>query len=142
MICGHCKAADVDIPHVKACGHTPGADNYLDAVGAPSWDSIVATRALHPVSEIGVYKHEGDFYRVREGRSGYLYAELIVVDPSGVSFEYSKGTIRKLYAEDRITLTEAAEFGRCFGACCVCGRTLTNPDSIEAGIGPICAGRL
>lgn len=27
------------------------------------------------------------------------------------------------------------------GICAVCGRPLTNPESIEAGIGPICAGR-
>jgi hypothetical protein len=26
--------------------------------------------------------------------------------------------------------------------CCVCGRTLTNPDSISLGIGPICAARI
>lgn len=27
------------------------------------------------------------------------------------------------------------------GHCCVCGRTLTTPESIEHGIGPVCAGR-
>lgn len=27
------------------------------------------------------------------------------------------------------------------GECCCCGRELTNPESIAAGIGPICAGR-
>lgn len=27
------------------------------------------------------------------------------------------------------------------GKCCVCGRPLTNPESIEMGIGPECAGR-
>lgn len=33
----------------------------------------------------------------------------------------------------------AVAYGRRFGACCKCGRELTNPASIEAGIGPICA---
>lgn len=28
------------------------------------------------------------------------------------------------------------------GHCCMCGRTLTNDDSINAGIGPICAGKM
>ncbi len=28
------------------------------------------------------------------------------------------------------------------GACCRCGRKLTNPESIESGIGPECAGKL
>lgn len=28
------------------------------------------------------------------------------------------------------------------GTCCRCGRRLTTPESIEAGIGPVCAGRM
>lgn len=28
------------------------------------------------------------------------------------------------------------------GKCCVCARPLTNPDSIDAGIGPECAGKV
>jgi len=28
------------------------------------------------------------------------------------------------------------------GRCCMCGRALTVPESIETGIGPVCAGRL
>lgn len=34
-----------------------------------------------------------------------------------------------------------AECGHQTGICCVCGRTLTDPKSIEAGIGPICASK-
>jgi len=33
----------------------------------------------------------------------------------------------------------AVAFGKAFGACAICHRTLTNPESIERGIGPICA---
>lgn len=33
----------------------------------------------------------------------------------------------------------AAEFGKEFGQCSCCGAMLTNPESIERGIGPICA---
>jgi len=35
----------------------------------------------------------------------------------------------------------AKAYGRRFGVCCCCGRELTAEDSIEAGIGPICAER-
>lgn len=35
----------------------------------------------------------------------------------------------------------SAEYGRYSGVCGVCHRTLTNPDSIQAGIGPVCASR-
>lgn len=31
-----------------------------------------------------------------------------------------------------------AEFGKRFGLCCMCGRELTNEQSVEDGIGPIC----
>lgn len=36
-------------------------------------------------------------------------------------------------------LAAAVEFGRVTGQCACCGKTLTNPESIERGIGPICA---
>lgn len=35
----------------------------------------------------------------------------------------------------------AVEYGHRTGSCCICGRTLTDPASIAAGIGPICAGK-
>lgn len=38
-------------------------------------------------------------------------------------------------------LAEAVAYGRQTGSCCCCGRELTDPASIEAGIGPICAGK-
>lgn len=33
-------------------------------------------------------------------------------------------------------------YGRVTGVCGVCGRTLTDPESIEAGIGPVCASKV
>ena len=40
-----------------------------------------------------------------------------------------------------LTLDEAKIHGRNSGRCLICSRELTNPDSIAAGIGPICAER-
>jgi hypothetical protein len=34
-----------------------------------------------------------------------------------------------------------AEFGKKFGVCCMCGRELTNPESVALGIGPVCRQR-
>ena len=34
-----------------------------------------------------------------------------------------------------------AEFGHAFGQCCICGRELTNAESVAIGIGPICRER-
>lgn len=36
----------------------------------------------------------------------------------------------------------AIKYGRMMGACSVCNRTLVDPESIELGIGPICAGKM
>lgn len=38
-------------------------------------------------------------------------------------------------------LGEAVRFGRLFGGCSICGRSLKDPVSVERGIGPICAER-
>ncbi len=37
-------------------------------------------------------------------------------------------------------LETAMKYGRATGNCCLCNRKLTDPVSVEAGIGPICAG--
>jgi hypothetical protein len=38
-------------------------------------------------------------------------------------------------------LAAAVAYGRRYGSCSVCGRELTNGESIDRGIGPICAGK-
>lgn len=35
----------------------------------------------------------------------------------------------------------AMKYGKLSGTCCSCGRDLTDPESIELGIGPVCRGR-
>jgi hypothetical protein len=35
----------------------------------------------------------------------------------------------------------AIAYGKATGNCCICSKTLTNPASIEAGIGPVCASK-
>ncbi len=40
-----------------------------------------------------------------------------------------------------MTMEVAQQYGRLYGVCCRCGRTLTDEGSIEAGIGPVCAGK-
>lgn len=48
-------------------------------------------------------------------------------------------SLRLLTASLEAALGYAINYGRRTGACGVCGRTLTDPASIEAGIGPVCA---
>lgn len=62
--------------------------------------------------------------------------------PGKASWEYAPGAMRKLVGAARLTLEQAAAMGRATGSCVVCARLLTNPESVAAGIGPVCAGRL
>lgn len=104
----------------------------------------------------GMYRKGGEIFKVQRAvhGSGQLYAKRLVVDaeaeldedgkivePAAVHFEYASGAIRGLTADDKMTLTEAKEFGALYGTCCVCGRTLTNETSIDEGIGPICKNK-
>lgn len=50
-----------------------------------------------------------------------------------------KGEVLRAIADDADAL---ARYGKELGVCGVCGRNLTDEESRERGIGPVCAGRL
>jgi hypothetical protein len=93
----------------------------------------------------GMYRTEdGTVYKVQYAvnGSGRLYAKRLVLQPDGgATFEYEPGAVFRLRPEQKMTLEEAREWGVLYGTCCVCGRTLTDEGSIEAGIGPVCAAK-
>jgi len=80
----------------------------------------------------------------------FQYAGLLVISPTDIQYRQGKKghvspdaqSIRALvYVIQRLrrkTLPEQVELFH-FGHCAACGRTLTNPESIELGIGPECA---
>lgn len=90
---------------------------------------------------VGMYRTaDGEIYRVQASReTGRLYAKhLDLIN----GFEYEAGAIFKITASDRMTLEQAKLFGVETGFCCVCGILLTDPKSVQAGIGPVCAKRV
>lgn len=104
--------------------------------------STVARRP-GPAAE-GWYRVDGVIYKVQKAvhGSGQLYAKrLTVADGTGV-WEYAKGMVYRLTADDRLTIEEAEAFGKLYGVCGICGKTLTDEKSIARGIGPVCAARL
>ena len=93
----------------------------------------------------GFYKKGETIFKVQFAvhGSGNLYAKKLIVSQFGhATWEYAPGAITTLYEDDRLTLEAAQVFGRLYGVCGVCGRTLTDEGSIAAGIGPVCASRL
>jgi hypothetical protein len=59
-----------------------------------------------------------------------------------VKFKYEgKAPLKFLKPSMRLSLAEAATFGKLYGVCCICGAILTNELSIALGIGPVCGNR-
>ena len=105
-----------------------------------------ALAAQVPAGRYAITGQDGttDFYRIdkpTEGKwSGYTFGKLQLSD------DYQRIPFKNLYSVlERIVADGPEEaskrYGRELGHCGVCGRTLTNPESIERGIGPVCAGK-
>jgi len=102
--------------------------------------SAPAPAGAPKLTEACVCRDGDSWYRVRWNRAKTaLYAERIIVSGDSAHFDYAKGMIHKLNESHRVTAIDAHEFGRAFGCCCNCGRTLTTKTSIDHGYGPVCA---
>lgn len=104
-----------------------------------------AQAPANPVTEVGMYLNaEGVAYRVKQSQAGRLYASRFVPEAQARAdrFVYEGGAVYRLDASMRMTLEQAKALGAQYSQCCVCGRDLSAEQSVEAGIGPVCAGRL
>jgi hypothetical protein len=128
---------------LRRSGEVWGGDNLPPAqggFGGPTADEIRQKQIAEELKEItpGFYAMEDDIYQVVASKgTGRVYAKV----QDGQRWEYAKGAVMRLKPEMRLTLDKAKEHGHKTGRCAICGAVLTNPDSIEAGIGPICASR-
>lgn len=94
--------------------------------------------------EPGYYMVGSDAYFVTTSKmSGKPYAKKWSL-PAGASkatWVYAPGVMNLLAAKATpMTLADAKAFGHAHGYCIRCGRLLTDPVSVENGIGPICQG--
>lgn len=87
----------------------------------------------------GFYILNDTIYKVQTSpNSGHSYAKKLT---SHGEFVYAVGMVGKLAAAQPLTLGLAKQYGKLYGMCVVCGRTLTDENSIAAGIGKICASK-
>lgn len=84
----------------------------------------------------GLYQTDLGIYRVELSEQSRLYARHL--NPAG-GWTYERGAIYRLTPDQRMTLAQAQEFGVKYGVCCVCGRLLSDAESVANGIGPVCA---
>jgi hypothetical protein len=89
---------------------------------------------------LGIYRQDDKIYCVRKARqSERVYAyQLILINGREPRWEYVAGKVYDLKVEDMISLEVAQEYGRKTGICCICGRFLTDEESVTKGIGPVC----
>lgn len=144
--CGNCAETHGSVQEVRECYN---ADPKFRVIEAPRQSGKVSGIALAappeppklrvPAGE-GWFSMGGKIYKVQQSQSsGHLYAK--VLETTG-GWSFAPGKIKELTEDHRLTAAEAAKYGKLYGVCCICGRVLTNEESIEAGIGPICAGRI
>lgn len=79
---------------------------------------------------------------------GYIYIKISgeyrgKISPSGAFSprDCSSENLAAINEVARDPLAAAVEHGRLTGNCAICGRALTDPESVARGIGPVCAER-
>ena len=125
------------IDQLKVCGWKPATPN--------------APAATLQVAELGYYKFGGEFYTVCQNRAKTRsYAKVFSLVPwrdedgeeHAAVWKYVRGMVTTLRPEHKVTIQEAKDFGHLHGRCLICARVLSDPKSVEQGIGPICITRL
>lgn len=161
--CGHCKKTHHSVDEVRQC--SKGLRQTEPTLGDRMADVLRPRRKSTSdwkfVTEDGMYKVGDTIYKVQKAvhGSGRLYAKRLVIEepdcggcqnadycdppcPSTGTFVYEAGAMARISPDDRMTVEEAADFGRLYGFCVRCGATLTDEESIARGMGPICAGKI
>ena len=128
------------------------SDEISRLIGIPKTarDSMVKQRRSEPEDGIYVFNETGDsptIYKVYKmvhgsGRQGLKRLQPVQPGSRKGQFRYIGLASKNLpWHARKMTIEEAKEFGKLYGFCVVCGRTLTDEISIANGIGPICGSK-
>lgn len=118
-------------------------------------------RKGYAVDSDGMYRNPetGKIFKVYytvHGRGVLVAKELVLLDESQwytktvrrkevlvkAEFVYrGLAGLRELTADMKMTLEEGKKYGAIYGVCVRCSATLTNEESIERAMGPVCAGK-
>jgi len=128
----------------------PEADGPLLTSAVPLPTNRLKVHKLFEVMQKHATLHAGDLKISRKNQDSMcwlIWGRLTVgkIDAGVATVWFGKAgsnfaAIMALLAEfEADPLAAAMKHGKASGRCCSCGRDLTDPASIEAGIGPICA---
>jgi hypothetical protein len=155
--CGSCKATGQTIEHIKACyAAKRGTIATVEVTGfAKTYVeqrdfTAMALNVDVPASKYALYDGDGKiiFYEVRIGKAGtrwdgFRFVDHLVGHPGDWARYPVKGEARKQLLLDIGMNPKAAavRFSKHFTICAVCSSPLSDPESVAAGLGPICAQR-
>jgi hypothetical protein len=124
----------------------------LAANGVPAAQPAIRGGALS-IDRPGVFEKGDAIYVVKQNRAKTrMYAKRLtelrdaqgdrLTDAGGhvrFDFEYAAGAIYDLSEQDRMPESRAKDLHVRYGRCLNCGRTLKVAESLERGVGPVCA---
>tara|TARA_R110000772_G_scaffold188708_3_gene299749 strand:- start:95 stop:811 length:717 start_codon:yes stop_codon:yes gene_type:complete len=136
------KANKAEAPTVDLSNVAEMFSKAHEAIKTPKFrfeDLVISRAPDHGVNAGALYvKIEGEYAgKVKEGK---FFANNDLFKRSGFKLS-AQGVRSKLEQISKDPLSAAVAYGRRTGSCACCGRELTRHDSIERGIGPICAER-
>ena len=139
--CGNCKTEGQTIEHIKACYANKGGVAVMEKPMALAYVAV-------PDSMYALYDDEDKiiFYEVKTGKGKWAHMQFLsrLVGHPGDWMRYpvkGQAKLTVLNAIDMNPKAAAVRFGKHFTVCACCGAPLSDPDSIAAGVGPICATR-
>lgn len=107
-------------------------DDLLARISSPSAPS----KPIEP----GLYILDGGVVKVYITQTNRLGAKCLIDQGNGKgAFIYVKGLLSRLTDAQRLTEEQAREFGKQYGFCVACARTLDDDRSLAVGYGPVCA---
>ena len=143
ILCGHCHKYHDSIQAVRDCSGV-FATQVMTCAGmeppapTPKPDVPAGRYALKVDDTWKFYKVD----KPTEGRwAGYTFVSIFASDEKHPvrSRQAREGILSQIAVDPQRAMLD---YGQQIGSCGHCGRTLTNPESIERGIGPICAERM
>jgi hypothetical protein len=140
--CGNCKQQGQSIEHIRGCyAAKKSSVAVLDRPMALETSTV-------PDSKYAMLDVTGKivFYEVSTGKGKWSHMQFVsrLVGHPGDFMKYPvKGESKRqvLLAIGADAKSAAVAFGKHFTVCAACGSPLSDPDSIAAGMGPVCATR-
>jgi hypothetical protein len=106
----------------------------------------VAAEVTRPEITEGYWEISGVVYKVQLNLAGTgIYAKRLDVDSDGTrEWTYCGWQGMRDLREHgtKVQGDTVKKYGKLYGACMICGRRLTNEESISEGIGPVCSGKV